>query len=447
VKNAQTVAHQAHKRSIGLTAATALVVGNMIGSGVFLLPASLSGYGGLALVAWAFTCGGALLLALVFARFSTRMPKVGGPYAYVQHAFGRVPGFFVAWGYWIAVWVGNAAIAIATVGYLGYFVPGIKGHALTGALIAVGLVWAATAINLRGLREVGLVAIVTTTLKLIPLVGVAVVGLFFLGDGDFPEFNPTGGSAYSGVSAAATLTLWAFIGMESATVPADDVQDPQRTIPRATVIGVSMAAAIYILGTFVVMTLVPADQLKDSTAPFADAAKIMVGPAGGAIVAAGGLISCLGALNGWVMLQGQVPYAAAKDGLFPKVFGRANKQGVPVVAVVVSSALMTALILLTANDSLVKQFDKAILIATLSSLIPYGLTAMAQLEIMSAERGPRGDMLKHGVIAMLALAYSVWAIIGSGGETVRYGLLALAAGMPVYLWLEFKRQGEVPMAE
>ncbi|MCF2526269.1 amino acid permease [Yinghuangia soli] len=432
--------------SLGLLACTALVIGNMIGSGVFLLPGTLAPYGGLAIVAWCFTCAGALLLALVFGRFARLQPHTGGPYAYVERTFGRFTGFMIGWGYWIAVWVGNAAIAIAAVGYLAYFVPALEGRALSSALVAVALSWAATYLNVRGVKDAGFVAILTTALKLIPLVGIAVVGLFFLDRGAVPEFNPTGGSAFQGITAAAALTLWAFIGMESATVPAGDVKDPRRTIPRSTILGVSVASAVYVLSTFVVMTLVPAGQLESSSAPFADAAEVIVGKAGGSIVAAGGLIACLGAMSGWVMLQGQVPMALARDGLFPKRFGAVNRHGSPAYGLVFSNVLVTVLILMTANSGLAGQFKEIILIATLSSLIPYGMTALALLKVMRADRSqfPGSAFAKYTAIAVLAAAYSAWAIYGSGWETVWKGLAALVLGLPVYFWL--RRRGDGPDA-
>ncbi|MGC0420224.1 amino acid permease [Embleya sp. AB8] len=436
-------------RELGLLACTALVVGNMIGSGVFLLPGALARYGGLALVAWGFTSAGALLLALVFARFSTMYPDTGGPYAYVQRVFGDRIGFFTGWGYWIAVWVGNAAIAIAAVSYLAYFVEPLAHHRFLGAVIAAALSWAATLLNIRGVGSAGVVSIVLTALKLIPLVGIAVVGLFFLDRGSVPEFNPGGGSAAAGVTSAATLTLWAFVGMESATVPAGSVRDPRRTIPRATVLGVVLAASVYVLGTFVVMTLVPAAELADSPAPFAAAARVLVGAAGGWIVAAGGLIACLGAMVGWVMMQGQIPLAAARDGLFPRPFARLDANGTPAFGLIASNVLVTLLILSTAGGGLADQFERIILIATTISLVPYGLTAIALLRLLRTDRaafaGPA--LVKYGLIAVLAAAYSIWAVVGSGWTVIWQGLVLLALGGPVYVWLTRRRAADRPVGD
>ncbi len=234
---------------------------------------SLAAFGSASLLAWILTATGALLLALVFARLGRAYPKTGGPYAYARRAFGDFVGFQTAWGYWIAVWAGNAAIAVAFVSYLGYFWPALGDTAVLAAAVALAAIWALTAVNIRGVRQGGLVQLVTTIAKLLPLVALAIAAPFFIDAGDFTPFNPSDQSAFGAVTAAASLTLWAFIGIESATVPAEDVRDPERTIPRATVIGTIVTAAVYILGTVAVFAAVPRETLVNSTAPFADAAR------------------------------------------------------------------------------------------------------------------------------------------------------------------------------
>jgi APA family basic amino acid/polyamine antiporter len=418
--------------------ATALVVGNMIGSGVFLLPASLAAFGSASLLAWVLTSTGALLLALVFARLGRAYPKTGGPYAYARRAFGDFVGFQTAWGYWIAVWVGNAAIAVAFVSYLGYFWPALTDTALLAAGVALAAIWLLTAVNVRGVRQGGWVQAVTTVAKLIPLVGLAVAAPFFIDGADFTPFNPSGQSTFGAVTAAAALTLWAFIGIESATVPAEDVADPERTIPRATIIGTVITAFVYILGTVAVFAAVPRELLMTSTAPFADAAAVMFGDWAGTAVAIGAIVSAFGALNGWIMLQGQVPLAAARDGLFPRVFARLSRWGTPAVGLIVSSVLVTALMLLNYNAGLVEQFNFVILLATLTTLIPYAYAAMAQLmlAITDRERFSGKRLVLDGTIATLAFAYALWTIAGSGYEVVYKGSLLLLAGIPVYVWLK-----------
>jgi APA family basic amino acid/polyamine antiporter len=429
------------KRPLGVWMSTALVVGNMIGSGVFLLPASLAGFGGSSIVGWLFTTVGALLLALVFARLGRAFPKIGGPYAYSRAGFGDVIGFQVAWGYWIAIWAGNAAIAIAFAGYLGHFWTAIADNPLLAALVAIAAVWLLTAINAAGIRPAGLVQLVTTVAKLLPLIGIAVVGIFFFDLSALSPFNPTGGSAFSAITSVAALTLWAFLGLESATIPADDVENPSRTIPRSTVIGTIVTAAVYILGTVAVMSVVPRDALTNSTAPFADAAAAMFGPWAGYAVAVGALFSTFGCLNGWILLQGQIPLAAARDGLFPAAFGRLSAGNAPVFGLVASSALVTILTALNYDARLVDVFNFLLLLATMTTLVPYVFTTMAELMLFVTDRG-RFDGRRLGgpaVIALLAFIYSMWALYGAGAEVVLWGTLLLLAGLPVYVWMRWRK--------
>jgi APA family basic amino acid/polyamine antiporter len=302
----------------------------------------LAAYGGISLVAWLLTTAGALLLALVFARLGRAYPETGGPYAYSRRAFGDFMGFWTAWGYWIAIWAGNAAIAVAFVSYSAEFWPALEANALLGGLVGIAAIWLLTWVNILGVRQGGVMQAVTTVLKLVPLVAIATLGLLFIDTANF-TWNISGHTDLQALTAAAALTLWAFIGLESATVPADDLADAQRTIPRSTVIGTLIAAGVYILSTTAVMGVLPADTLASSNAPFADAARAMFGSWAGTAVAAGAVISTFGCLNGWILLQGQVPRAAARDRLFPAAFARLSPNGTPVFGLVASSVLVTVL--------------------------------------------------------------------------------------------------------
>ena len=259
------------KRSMGLWMATALVVGNMVGSGVFLLPAAMAGEAGpVSILAWVFTGLGAMLLALVFALLGRAYPKTGGPYVYARKAFGDFIGFQTAWSYWINAWVGNAAIAIAFAGYLAVFW-GDATKNWIAVLVAISLVWILTVANILGAREAGAIQVVTTILKFVPLLVIGVVGLFFMDTGNFEPFTLSSGFDW-GVSAAALLTLWAFIGLESATVPAEEVKDPERTIPRATIVGTAAASLLYLIATLALFGMIASSALAESSSPFADGA-------------------------------------------------------------------------------------------------------------------------------------------------------------------------------
>ncbi len=436
------------KKALGLWMATALVAGNMIGSGVFLLPASLAPYGGISIVGWLATAAGSLLLALVFARLSRIFPRIGGPYAYARMGFGDFVGFEMAWGYWIAVWAGNASIAVAFVGYLGVFFPGLVASNLTAAIAAVVAIWILTALNIAGIRAAGWVQLITTIGKLIPLLAIGLIGVFYLDPSHFTPFNPSGQSGFSAVTSVAALTLWAFLGLESASIPADDVENPERTIPRSTILGTLIATVTYILGTVAVLGIIPSADLANSTAPFADAAKALWGEGAQAFIAIGALISTFGCLNGWILLQGQVPLAAAKDGLFPKQFGLVSRNGTPIFGLIVSSILVTVLMLTNYSHGLVGVFNFTLLLATMTTLVPYMFTAMAELVLFFREPAKFSGQRLAGasVIAILAFAYSIWAVAGSGQEVVFWGSLLLFAGIPVYVWLKWRASRLAPLA-
>jgi APA family basic amino acid/polyamine antiporter len=433
---------RAHRnKELGLWMSTSLVVGNMIGSGVFLLPAALGVYGGISIVGWLVTAAGAILLALVFAKLSHIMPKVGGPYAYTRRGFGDFAGFLVAWGYWISIWTSNAAISVAFVSYLTVFWPMLANNGVLAAAVAISAIWLLSWVNSAGIRNAGFVQLITTVLKLLPLVAISTLGFAFFNLEHFRPFNVSGESSVAAISATVALTLWAFLGLESATVPADDVKDPARTIPRATVLGTAIAALVYILSTVAVMGVIPPGELAHSNAPYADAAQEMWGSWAGYLVAAGAAVSCFGALNGWILMQGQIPFAAAKDGIFPRGFARLSVRGTPTTAILVSSVLVTVLIGMNYTRGLVEQFNFIILLAALNTLIAYVLTSMSELMIFITEReqfsGTR--LVGSSVVAALAFLYSLWAIAGAGRDIVYLGLLLLVAGIPVYVWIVWRR--------
>lgn len=425
------------RRNLGLGLATALVAGNMIGSGVFLLPSSLGPYGGIGLVGWLVTGVGAMLCAVTFARLARLFPHPGGPYAYTRIAFGDFAGFLVAWGYWLSICAGNAAIAVAFVGYSGYFWPALSHVPLLSAAAAIASVWFLTWVNARGVRVAGIVQAVTTALKIVPLLAIGTFGLVFFRLEHLQPFNASGMPALSAIATTAALTLWAFLGLESATVPAGEVEDPERTIPRATLLGTGVAALVFLLGTVGVMGILSPSTLAESTAPFADAARDIWGPWGAALIAAGGAIACFGALNGWILLQGQLPMAAAADGLLPVVFGQRSRRGTPTPALLISSVLVSAIVATNYAKGLVAAYTFIILLATLTTLVPYVFCSMAL--VLSALRGHVSDgdrsVSKAVTLGTLAFLYSLMAIVGAGPKTVYWGFVLLIAGIPAYVWL------------
>jgi basic amino acid/polyamine antiporter, APA family len=436
------------KREMGLWMAIALVVGNMVGSGIFLLPSSLAAAAGpVSIIGWIFTGVGAILLALVFARLGRTFPRTGGPYAYARRAFGDFIGFQTAWGYWIAAWAGNAAITVALVGYITVFVPALGHHNLLAALVGIAIIWFLTFVNCLGVKQGAQVQLVTTILKFVPLLLIAVIGLFFINTTNLTPFSPHG--TWRAISAAAPLTLWAFIGLESVTVTAEEVKDPEKNIPRATIIGTVAATIVYILATLVVMGALPTHTLASSTSPFAAAAGAMFGGAWTKVVALVAIAATFGALNGWTLLQARVPLAAAEDGLFPAFFAKVHgKNRTPVIGLVVSSVLVTGLMFMNYTKGLVSAFTFVILLATLTTLVPYAFSAAAQahLYLTEPELFERRLFLRDTLIAALAFVYSVWAITGSGKDIIAKGFVLLLGGIPVYVLMKGWQQRQAAKA-
>ncbi|MGV4886737.1 amino acid permease [Streptomyces viridosporus] len=431
-----------HARRFGLPVATALVMGNIIGGGIFLLPASVAPYGTISLLAFGVLTVGAIALALVFGRLAERDPRTGGPYVYAREAFGDFAGFLAAWAYWITTWVSNAALAVAAVGYLDVLIP-VNDHRWTACLAALVLQWLPALANFAGTRYVGAVQLVSTVLKFAPLLLVAVGGLFFFDPDNLGPFHAAGGSAIGAVSASAAILLFSYLGVESAAVSAGEVENPRRTVGRATVIGTTGAALVYLLGTLSVFGTVAHDRLVDSTAPFSDAVDAMFGGAwGGWAVALAALVSMTGCLNGWTLLSAQAPYAAAKDGLFPAAFAR-RRRGVPTVGVGVTVVLASLLTVYNYTSGTAKVFEVLVLVTTFTATVPYLLATAAQLFHLASGRRDRVDrarLVRDAVIASIAVGFSLWLVAGAGHVAVYQGVLFLFAGVPVYAVMAARRQ-------
>ena len=417
------------RRSLGLAMTTSMVVGNMVGSGVFLLPAVLAVYGTYSLWGWMFSTIGALALAWVFSDLSRRSPQAGGPYAYSRDAFGDFAGFLVAWMYWISIAAAVAAISVAFASYLVPLIPAIGTSHLAGPAVALLAIWLLTGVNIWGILTAGRLQLATVVLKLSPLLVLALFGSVY--------FNPhllasgeSAGSPLKAIDACAALTMWAFLGLECGTIPADHVKDPNRTIPRATLLGTVVAAVFYIVCTTAVMGIIPAQTLSHSNAPFADAARLLWGSWAGRLIALTGAISCFGALNGWILMSGQFAQAVARDNLFPRFFARELHRGTPASGLLFSSAIGAALIVMNYSSGLVNTFKTVILIATLFTLVPYMLCSMAQI-LFSGER--RRNVRDLG-LSLLAFAFSLWATAGTGKDCLYWGTLVMLAGIPVYVW-------------
>ncbi len=431
-------------RVFGFWTATSLVLGNMIGSGIFYLPASLAHVGPISILGWMITAVGAVSLAYVFSKLSLHNPSAGGPFSFTRQAYGDEMGFFMAWGYWIMAWSSNAAVSLAFVSYLSHFVPFLAESKIASFSVATALIWLTTFLNCRNLKYGGIVQVLTVIIKISPLVAVALVGWYYIDFNNYIPFNPNHDTPFEAINAAAAITMWAFIGLESATVPAESVENPGKTISRATLFGTLLGALIYIIITAVIFGLIPSDKLAQSSAPFVDAANLIFGPWVAPIIGFCVLTSIFGGLNGWIIMQGQIPYALAKEGLFPKAFKKLSDNGTPVFGLVFTSILMTILMSMNYSKSLVTQFNNMILIGTIMTLGTYLSSALASIKLL---RHSFTVKLKPPVIlaVILGSTYCIWAILGSGVENLMICFIAYACGIPVYIFSKWqnRRTGRV----
>ena len=420
------------KQKVGLLTGISLVVGNMVASGIFMLPATLASYGSLSLVAWLISGIGAICIALIYAWVSRIMPVAqGGPYAYTRAGMGEFAGFWVAWGYWISVWCTNAALAIACVSYLTTFFPILGNNVIVAVMTGLGLIWFLTWLNTTGIRNAGKMQVITTIAKLVPLAMIAIGGLFYIHADHFTVFNRSDTTSLNAIVKATTLTFFAFLGLECATIPSTNIEDPEKNIPRATIIGTSLSTLIYILSTIAVMGILTPETLIQSKAPLADAADHIWGSWARYLIGAGAVISTFGALNGWILMQGQVPAAAAMDGLLPKIFAKENKYKTPYMSIILSSVLVSGLMIMNYNKSLASAYEYAILLSTLTVLMPYLFSAISYV-ILAYKNKAHPLKPVHILVACIAFGFSVFAVIGSGSEIVFAGFILLLIGLPLY---------------
>lgn len=409
----------------------------MIGSGIFLLPASLAIYGGIGMIGWLCSAMGAILLAYVYGALSKLAPNtIGGPYAYTRLGFGDFAGYLVAWGYWVAIWATNAAIAVALVGYLEVFFPFLGESSFLAILTGLGFIWLFTWVNSKPLKLIASIQIATTVLKIIPILAIGAFGIFYINWDYFTPLNRSGLSTFRAVTATATLSLFAFLGMESAGIISNETKDASRTVGKATMRGTLITIIVYLSSSLAIMGIIPPEILADSTAPFADAAFEFWGDSAKYIVAACAVIATMGALNGWILLQGRIPMAAAHDKLFPKVFGIQNKNDSPIAGIVISSILASVLMMLNYSKSLVDAFTFMMTLSTLSVLVPY-LFSAASLAILIFKNGEK-KITSLVITALLCFCFCIWIIFGCGYEVVFYGFILLMISIPFYVFLKRK---------
>ena len=418
-------------RKLGFVMCVALVVGNMIGTGIFQLPRDLAPLGWNSVYGWLATIAGALCLVLVLLKLGRGRADSCAAYSYPAAAFGPGTGFVVAWSYWVSCWTAYAVFAVAVVQNLAVIWPGLGAPAL-GAPLAVAILWLLTFINCLGVREAGKVQVLTVALKLLPLAGVIFVAFWAVLRGAAAPAAYTSVPIEAGsINGAATLALFAMLSFESAMVAGDRVEHPERNVPRATIIGILLTGLIYLLCASAVTLLLPREAVAGASSPFALFFSTFVSPAAGSIVAIFVAISALGALNGTILVSAEMPMAAAREGLLPLWLVRLNRQEIPWRIHLLSSGLATLLVIASYTESLASLFTFMLLVTTSVSVIFYLAGALAALWLRA--RGRLEGSVGFILICLAATAYCLWAFYGAGIEPTLWSLAMTAVAIPVYL--------------
>ena len=409
-------------QKLGFFMCVALVMGNMIGSGVFLLPASLAPFGWNGVVGWVITIVSALALALVIARLTIAYPLAGGPIGFVSMAFGRIPGYLIGWSYWVSVLTANVTLAVAAVSALSLLAPTVGAHSTVST---IALIWIITLVNWRGARAAGQFQVVTLLIKLVPLITVLILMAIILiqrGTAPIAPF-PSEGLKLSAVSGSAILTLWALLGFESASLATDKVDNPGRTIPRATLVGTFATGALYLVVCSGIALMLPVAAVSGSAAPFAVFVETYWAREPALLIAAFVAVSAIGALNGFTLMQAELPATMARQGMLPRWFAGENAQGTPANALILSSLITTGVVLANSNKSTGDLFTFMATLSTSATLWLYFACACVALKLRVAVP-----------VAGLGLIYSLWTLWGAGVTVSAMSLLLMAMGMPLYWW-------------
>jgi basic amino acid/polyamine antiporter, APA family len=427
-------------RGLSLLGAVALIVGNMVGTSAYTLPALLARETGpLGILAWVVTAAGYLFVALVYASLGTRYPETGGPYVFAREALGEFAGFQSVWAYWFSAVVGNAAIVTGVVGYIEGFSPTLANSELQRFLLAQTLMWGLCVVNVLGIKVSARIQISVLFLNVVPLLLFSIIALFYFDPANLTPFAPKGwGSLVTGVA----LIVWAYSGIESATVPAEEIRGSPDTIRRATLVGYAVGTAAFLLAATAVAGVVPNAELATSARPIALAAERTIGPWAGTIIAAAAIIAGLGTLNGWILMAGRIPVSAARDGIFFPALARLHPRfGTPHVSLITATIIGSLTLGLYFTDTTLGVFDTIVQLSVLTTLLPHLYTAAA--EWMLRRRGEiqtdAGGRRRSQIVAAIAFAFVLWSMYGIGPAITRWAFLVILAGIPLYIWFKTRR--------
>ena len=419
---------------IGFWRGWSIAVGCAVGSGIFMMPTLLAPYGLIGFGGWLIAGAGSVLVALTMSRLVRRIPKTGGPYVYANEGLGHFAGFIIAWTYWIACITAIAGISIAFVSYLGFFIPAISNSALLSLLASLVLVWLIVTLNIFSIESSAKFQVVSTLLKLLPLFFMMFLGLVGFDSNNLPEMNPTNANPFILLATVTTLVMWSFVGIETATVPAENFINPEKTIPKVLIAAVLSVLTIYVLVSIAIAAIVPAEELINSSAPFALAATKILGFSGGVIIAFGALISTLGSLNANTLTAGNITFAAARDKLLPSKFLTLSDAGTPIFSFILAGSFVSFLLMLNYTKGLIDAFIFFAMLSTLSTLIAYLFCAMAELKFLKND-DPSKQRNSAIFLTFGTFLYAFFAIWGAGMEIVFYSFMLILVGMPMYAWM------------
>jgi putrescine:ornithine antiporter len=423
----------APQKKMNLVQLTFIVAVNMMGSGIIMLPTNMAQVGAISLLSWLVTAFGSMAIAYGFAQAGLFNQRSGGMAAYAEDAYGKDGYFQVFFLYFLSLAIGNVAIAISAVGYLSSFFPGLSATPIATCLSVIALLWLTTVANFGGPSVTGKIGSVTVWGVILPVGALCIIGWFWFSGATFAAaWNPHGLSIGAGMGSSISLTLWAFLGMESAAQNSAAVENPKRDVPLACMFGTLGAAVVYVLSTTVIQGIVPNAELADSTGPFGLAFEHMFNPTIGSIVMGLAVLACLGSLLGWQFTLAQTGKSAAEERMFPAFFSRTNNMGAPITGMIVLGVVQTLLALSTISPSLSEQFSALVNLAVVTNVIPYVVALSALMIMMKRAQVTEAVYKRNVIIGVIAMVYSVFALYASGADAVLGGMLVL--GVAYIIW-------------
>jgi putrescine:ornithine antiporter len=424
------------QKKMSLMQLTVIVAVNMMGSGIIMLPTNMAKVGAISLLSWGVTALGSMAIAYGFAQAGVLNQRSGGMSAYAEEAYGKDGFFLVFYLYFFSLAIGNVAIAISAVGYLATFFPSMSATPIATCISVIGLIWLTTVANFGGPKVTGRIGSITVWGVIIPVAGLSLIGWFWFNSSTFAAaWNPQGLGILEGVNSSIALTLWAFLGMESAAQNSSAVENPKRNVPLACMLGTLGAAVIYILSTTVIQGIVPNADLAASTGPFGLVYARMFNPTIGSIIMALAVMACLGSLLGWQFTIAQTAKSAAEDRMFPSLFQRVAASGAPIAGMAVMGIVQSAMALSTISPSLSEQFSVLVNLAVVTNVIPYIIALSALIVMMKKAAVPESAYRRNVVVAVIAMLYSTFAIYASGASAVLGGTVVMALGFVIFGFL------------